>query len=109
MFGYMNDNSFYGPFETEELAIEDAKNQEFEEITIGEAEFVKPIDYLTIDLDGIMRDMEEAASDDIDASEIFTLKPNAEKALLDALVPWIENYIETDCWILKNERNIEVK
>lgn len=113
----------HGPFDTPELALEDAadylRDEDGEgqvvEIELGKCDFIQPVSYVNADVDSVIDAMEDRVHDDVGIfydDAVFSLKtplPEAEKALEEALEKWAEEHVQAEAvWMLISTQTLRL-
>jgi hypothetical protein len=101
-WGWADEEAAHGPFDSLELALEDARDYnsaDVFEVEIGHCVVADPVRYIRDDLDDLLEQLDMDAED-----EIFqvTFKEEAQKALTEILTEWASKYIYSDVWVLEN-------
>jgi hypothetical protein len=111
------DEDANGPFATRELAIENAQNEandggwDNEEIIIGHAVWPDPGNYISVDIDTLLDDMDSSAGDDgcwssDDTLFSLTNASEAETELEKLLQDWARKWVEPDHWTFEEVEKI---
>jgi len=106
-----------GPFETREIAVEDAQNAADEEgwdskeIILGHAVWPDPAKYIGVDVDALLDDMDSSAGDDgcwSNDDTLFSLTDatKADEELGKLLQGWAREWVEADHWTFEEVEKI---
>jgi hypothetical protein len=106
------DSECNGPFNSREEAIQDAKiNSENSEVLIGHVKYPKPSDFISIDMDSMLEDMDMMAADNCYYSTdgpIFEVNSEEAKNELDQLLKdWADKWIEPQYWTFEEVEKVK--
>jgi hypothetical protein len=98
-WGYsLEDERYYGPFETRALALSDAKSDGKTDPILGRCNFAKPEDALDfIDEQWLLENLEDHIDEELRSAEdqTFKLRPEADiQELKNAIGDWVSKNIE---------------
>ena len=107
-WGWMRAYAEYadGPYDSREEAVAAAQSGVDENsgdesvIILGHCDFLVPADYVPDDMREVLGLMDEHAHNEtsLEQDEVFNARPGAEKALMDAMVAWVREWVTTDAW-----------
>ena len=106
-----------GLFDSKEEAIKDALEQlnpgQPTGIEVGRCKWANPVDYLRIDVDDLLEELDQNAADNefgFAEEEIFDIeekdKEEAQKALVEVMSVWATKYVHTRMWILEDTEEV---
>lgn len=104
-----NEEKAFGPFNSREIAIRDAKTiwEKGTAIEVGQIYRIEPERYLP-NPEHILADMEEASQENFgwNDDENIGKRPGAAEALKEILLQWSREYLMNGCWV-NNDPNAE--
>ena len=115
----------HGPFDSIEIAMADAQEYLHDddlsdtgrevEIELGQCSYVKPEDFVAVDLDNLLDGMEDRVGDEVggfwDDQVFFVKNPRreAEEELHEAVKQWAAKYLwARDLWTLEDSKRVKI-